>query len=53
MHPTVFYGSDRNKLASFVEDTRESRGLFAADGIAVNQLQFLAFCNFDSRNRRQ
>src|SRR5215831_21134541 len=50
MHPTVFYRSDCYKLASFVKDTRELGVGFAANRVAVNDLQLVALRNIDPRD---
>ena len=53
MHPTVFYRSYCYKLASFVKDTRELCGDFAANRVAVNDLQLVAVRNIDPRDGRK
>src|SRR5438132_12353963 len=54
MCQTIFYGSDCDELAFFVEDAGEWRSDFAGmNGVPVPHFYFIGTGNFDPGHRRQ
>src|SRR6266481_4058883 len=51
MHPTTFYGSHRNELAFFVEDTSKTGHADSTDLIPVQHLSLIRPRHFNSRPR--